>query len=244
LVAQHGAGAYHGLRAGVLEVQITDQRPALILISCRIANTGKADIPPDQSKAGDLLVELDTAALPMVLLGLEPDIAEAVRRLGLRLKPGEISKRVNLEISLPSPTLHTKVSPRDCPDLVFDTAWLVRFDAKEIGLKYIIKNKGKSPAFVLKRSGARQNNLALHAYFVRESSLTSGAILAETTNIQEGIESFDGILGPGQSMTGSFTVSRELYTRFSPNIVLELDPFSSVDDCDRTNNTIAILSPW
>jgi hypothetical protein len=74
--------------------------------------------------------------------------------------------------------------------------------------------------------------------------MTRGAILAETTWLQNGIESFDGILRPGRLLVGTVVVPLEKRTRLTPNLILELDPFLSVDDCDRTNNTIPVLIKW
>lgn len=212
----------------------------MIILSCRVANTGRREILPVKIPE-DCLIEIDTATVPVVLQGLESLITDAVRRQKIRLKPGEISKSMVLEIGLPA-----FVMPRTggCSDLVFDSAWIVGYEATEISIRYSIRNTGRNPVYVLQRTGAREGNLAIRSYFIREKKMTRGAILAETTWLQNGIESFDGILRPGRLLVGTVVVPLEKRTRLTPNLILELDPFLSVDDCDRTNNTIPVLIKW
>jgi hypothetical protein len=238
---------YVGLRLAVLNIEIKKTDDAAGLgIRCDIANTGRLPLHIGKGKTNvpqNLVFEFDTVALPIILRGREALLKEAVLQSGINLAPGEMRQNIPLIVPIKPADFpgNAQITGGNlCPDLVIDTIYLVKYTAKSMLLHYIIRNKGQAPAQLLGAPGHKNKDLNLRVYFVSGMKLTRGAIEAGTVQIRKGVETLDGVLLPGQILQGEATISLKLRTRFSPNLLLELDPFQSIPECDRTNNTRAL----
>lgn len=221
---------------------------ACLGIRCDLANTGRMPLRIGKNTTGfpqSLVLEYDTVALPIILRGRETLLREAVKQLDVNLAPGEI--RQNIQLLIPIKSADIPLVPNQgiggnlCPDLVIDTIYLVKYTAKSMLLHYIIRNKGQAPVSLLGNPEQKKDNLKIRMYFVSGMKLTRGAIEAGTVQIRKGVETLDGVLLPGQILQGEATINLKLRTRFSPNLLLELDPFQLISECDRTNNTRALI---
>ncbi|MCB0545037.1 MAG: hypothetical protein KDC70_16035 [Saprospiraceae bacterium] len=242
---QQDSFVYKGLRVSLFGFEVLKQRTENISLRMKVANTGRLPVsfgkrnsPPPEA----LIIELDTVNLPVVLLGHEQMVADAVRSKKVDLEPGEMMDDLKVEITLkvqkPDPVASTPASYRgQCTDLVFDTAYIVEYTDDRMVLQYVIRNGSNRDAYVLGNSDSESDNLAVNVYFVSGTRLTRGAILADGIFIQQGRETLDGVLMPGQILQGAIRISLKSRTKFTPNILLELDPFQKMYDCDRTNNT-------
>jgi hypothetical protein len=110
-----------------------------------------------------------------------------------------------------------------------------------MSLQFLIRNAGNAAARLLGASDKIEDNLGVNVYFNSSPKLTRGAIFAEGIFIREGVETLDGVLLPGQALQGEIKINLANRTKFTPNLIFELDPFQTVQECDRTNNTRAIL---
>jgi hypothetical protein len=154
-------------------------------------------------------------------------------------------------VSRPEPDLAIKEQPKkqepafvyeeSCPDLRFDTAFIVDQSKSQLVIRYVIQNVGGGTARLLGTSDAVEDNLAVNVYFNRATKLTRGAKLGDGAFVREGKETTNGLLFPNARLFGEITVSREHYNQFSPNIILEIDPFTSLVECTKTNNTFVIM---
>lgn len=216
---------------------------------CQVANTGRLPIATTEKSASSsaaLLVELDTFSLPSILQGREYLITAALRKQNLKVEPGAIQENIHLSIPLKQQQAITIPSDRPggklCSDLVFDTAYVSEYTDKTMLLHFVIKNVGTTAANLLGPSAKSvDDNVAVNVYFVSGEKFSRGAIYADGIFIRDGVETLDGVLQPGQVLVGSLEISLKNRTRFSPNLVFELDPFQRVDECDRTNNTRVII---
>jgi hypothetical protein len=104
----------------------------------------------------------------------------------------------------------------------------------------MVRNAGSAAANLLGESDKAEDNLALNVYFNSGTKLTRGAILAGGIFIQKGRETLDGLLLPGQVLAGEIEINLANRTRFTSSLVFELDPFQTVNDCNRANNTKGI----
>ncbi|MEI6409569.1 MAG: hypothetical protein WCR52_09315 [Bacteroidota bacterium] len=238
---------YTGLRVAVLNIEIKKTDDAAGLgIRCDVANTGRQPLHIGKGKVNvpqNLVFEFDSVALPIILRGREALLREAVLQAGFNLAPGAMRQNISLIIPIKPADFQNNTNINNgnlCPDLVVDTIYLVKYTAKSILLHYIIRNKGQAPAALLGTPGHHNSNLNLRVYFVSGLKLTRGAIEAGSVQIRKGVETLDGVLLPGQVLQGEATISLKLRTRFSPNLLLEIDPFQSIQECDRTNNTRAL----
>lgn len=247
--AQSDSSIYKGLRISLFDFSIRKQKGKNITVQLSVANTGR--LPVDFGKKNkpapdELIVELDTVSLPLALQGREQVLTEAVRQNKLTLAPGEILRDLALDIQFHT-VAHGKTPPPSgidgpaCADLVFDTVIILQYTENSMSLRYTIRNIGNAAANLLGQNDDAGDNLAVNAYFVSGTKLTRGAILANGVFIEPGRETIDGVLLPGQALEGKIEISLNSRTRYTPNLVFELNPFQTVKECDRTNNTQALV---
>ncbi|MFN4255614.1 MAG: hypothetical protein ACK4Q5_11470 [Saprospiraceae bacterium] len=141
----------------------------------------------------------------------------------------------------PQPEPVPAMTEKGCPDLVFDTIYIVKQSAKTMRLHFVLRNVGDATARLLGPTDEREDNLAVNVYFVSGQKLTRGSFLADGMFFKnKDIE--QGILLPGRRLHGEIEISTRNRTRFQPNLVFELDPFQSLaDECNKTNNTRALV---
>ena len=238
---------YKGLRISLFGFETIKQTPKSLLLRCNVANTGRYPVAYDKSGERlppSLVIELDTQAVPIVLRGREQLLSEAIKKEKINLQPGMVRKKLDIKINFqdlaPDTLTHppSLQNPLDgCPDLVFDTVFITHYTDKKMKLDYVVRNRGSQPTRLLGNSPAREDNMAINVYFSGSLRLTRGAVLGDGTFIREGRETVDGLLLPGQQLHGSVEVNLKDRTRFSPNLILELDPFQTVRECDKANNT-------
>jgi len=219
---------YTGSRVALFEVQILQQKNQNLQLRCRMANTGRETIGIKKS-ASDMVVEFDTLGLPMLLRGHESSIATAVRGDCPKLKPGEVSEAIWLNVALQPRAWEGQGG---CARIKFDTVFVEMWNERNIRLRYVLKNTGNAGANLF----PAQTEPLLNVYFVRDEKLTRGAILAGSTSLQKGRETLDGMLFPGQFLVGTVEISLKDRTRFSPNIALEFNPAQLIEQCGPKRN--------
>ncbi len=242
------AGAYKGLRIGLLNFEVLSQSPRSVTLRCDVANTGRYALEFDEKHPppAALVVEMDTLSLPVVLRGREGSLRQAVLQEKIALSPGEMQRKLNLRISLteiylpPSdPPMRNADEPKpfamSCGDLVFDTVFVQTKEGQRLVLHYVLQNIGPEP--IRFYSSKERETIAIQVYFVRGERLTRGASLVASAFLTEREEFSGGILLPGQQLEGDLPVDLSLRTRFLPNLVLEINPFQAACETDMTNNT-------
>jgi hypothetical protein len=219
---------YTGSRVALFEVQILQQKNQNLQLRCRMANTGRETIGGKKSSP-DMVVEFDTIGLPVLLRGHESSIATAVRGNCPKLKPGEVSAAIWLNVAF-QPRLWE--GQEGCARIIFDTVFVGVWNERNMRLRYVLKNTGNAAANLF----SAQSEPLLNIYFVRDEKLTRGAIPAGSTNLQKGRETLDGMLFPGQFLEGTVEISLKDRTRFSPNIAVEFDPAQTLERCGQSRN--------
>jgi hypothetical protein len=243
VLSAQDAPIYKGVRISVFDCAIVQQGSNSAILRCKVANTGRLPVQFSGNRAPSLslVVEFDTARLPTVVRGREQKIRNTLLREKINLKPGDIKEDVLLELNfkraVPAPDTAQWITPGAvCGDLVFDTIFVRDYDARSLKVRYLVRNVGTQPVHLLSRRG-EGNNLGINAYFVLTDRLTRGSLLADGMFIREGKETLDGLLPPGGVLQGDMEVSMKSKTKFTPNLLLELDPFQTTDECNRLNNT-------
>lgn len=128
-----------------------------------------------------------------------------------------------------------------CPDLILDTVYLVKLTKKTATLAFVVKNIGIGTARLAGENLKKDNdNLALNVYFSGTKKLSRGAMLADGIFIGTD-PSTNGLLLPTEKFYAEIKISLENKTRFTPNVIFELDPFQTIDECNKTNNTKSLL---
>ncbi len=230
-----GQPAYTGSRLALFDIQILQQKNQTLSLRCRMANTGRQTLGTKKT-AADMVVEFDSIGLPSLLRGHEASIAEAARGNCPKLKPGEISEPIWLNVRLKSRETEPTPGAGGCAEMVFDTAFVEEWGERTMRLRYFLKNTGNAPAHFFSKNAEPLVNV----YFVSGTKLTRGAIPAGSTSIQKGRETLDGLLLPGQILEGTVEIGLKDRSKFSPNIALEFDPAQAMDECSRRGNVWVI----
>jgi hypothetical protein len=126
------------------------------------------------------------------------------------------------------------------PDLIVDSIWVVKMTKKYVQMAFIVKNVGEGTARLGGVSNKKDDdNLALNVYFSSSKKLSRGAMLADGIFISEKTAE-NGLLLPTERFYAEMKVPLENKTRFTQMIIFELDPFQTVTESNKTNNTKSI----
>lgn len=262
---------YRGFRLSLYGFKIKNQSDDGVVLECSLVNTGRESVTFSKSKKPTpvLIVELDTFNIPTILQGKEQSIVEALYRKKIQLMPGQTWQKIELEVARrpnptpapvkpqPAPSGKPKDPPapqsnkkedffdytHGCPDLVFDTIYIKSVTSKEITLDFVIKNIGPKAAYLNGKSHKRDDNMAVNVYFNTSSRLTRGALLADGIFLDNAPDNPEGILMPGKRLAAEIKISLHQRNKHLSNLIFEADPFQSILECDKTNNTKSIKLP-
>ena len=123
-----------------------------------------------------------------------------------------------------------------CPDLIISEVKILKQSKKSVTIEYTIANQGKGPANLLGEKKGNQDNVAFKAHLSRSSKLNRGAIVVGGDFVKDLPKEKNGLLQAGESHTGTIKLDIRKMTRFTPVIILELDTYQNVRECDERNN--------
>jgi hypothetical protein len=124
----------------------------------------------------------------------------------------------------------------NCSDLIIESISIVKKSKNAVTLKYKIKNQGKLPVSITGKTKSKEDNLAITIHMSSSEKLTRGSIAIGATFLKNEKQIPDGKLYPGKSLTEEIKIDIRSMTRFTPIIILEIDPYLSVQECNETNN--------
>jgi len=125
--------------------------------------------------------------------------------------------------------------PETCPDLRIESIKVVKQKKNFIIIEYTIKNTGKGPAHIEGNSKNEEDNIAVKAFMTSSSKLNKGALVLGGDIVKSRSKKPTPLL-PGESHTTKIRLDINTMTKFTPVIILELDTFGQVRECDETNN--------
>jgi len=143
-------------------------------------------------------------------------------------------KEEDIKRTLPSDK--SMVDEDACSDLVFENVRIIKKSKNKVTLEYTIINTGKGPATLINHRKQEHKNMALQAYMSSKDQLTKSSFSFDGDFIQKGLNDSNGKLYPGKKYTGTIKLNINKMTKFTPYIILELDPYLAVFECDKRNN--------
>ncbi len=123
-----------------------------------------------------------------------------------------------------------------CPDIAFLRLWLKNEDEKYASLGYEIQNQGQGNFIITDDT----DKLIIRAFISGVPKLTRGA-LPIGGFIFEKEDGYRRMLRPGEKMNGEIKLDVRKKTRYMKCLILQLDSGQYVRECDRTNNTAAVI---
>lgn len=132
------------------------------------------------------------------------------------------------------PVLDIRYSPPpdSCPDLQIDSIRVLEYKKKCYIIEYTLSNKGTAPAPLFGAKRKLTDNIIIRAYFSGDRRVNRGDAKAGAAYIKKGT----GTLLPGESYTGTIEVDRRLESNYISIVLLQVDAFSTLRECDETNN--------
>ncbi len=125
--------------------------------------------------------------------------------------------------------------PETCPDLQIESIRIVKQKKNYVTIEYTIKNTGKGPANIEGTAKGEEDNIAVKAFMTSSSKLNKGALVLGGDVVGNRSKNAGPLL-PGETHTAKIRIDTNTMTKFTPVIILELDTFGQVRECDETNN--------
>jgi len=135
---------------------------------------------------------------------------------------------------------HRQYDKDACSDLIFESITIVKKSKNKVTLKYTIYNQGEGPATLITNRKKTKQNMALQAYMSSKDQVTKSSFSFDGDFIGKGLEKSNGRLYPGERYTNTIKLNIQKMTTFTPYIILELDPYLAVYECDKKNNKFAV----
>ncbi len=126
-----------------------------------------------------------------------------------------------------------------CPDLVITDINVLKVTKNWITFEYTILNEGKGPAAFHGPTKVDEDNVGIKAYLSGSEKITRGSLVLGGIFVTKEINSKKGILKAKESFTGKMRLEFRKKTKFTPYLILEVDNFHAVKECDDKNNTKA-----
>lgn len=186
-------------------------------------------VPQKQNKKGTTQTQTTEIDLPKDTVRAEKE--EEINKEDIVLIAPEVDRRPIEEL------LDEKNS---CPDLVFDTLVIIKQTDKTAWVEFTIKNIGKGPA-VLYDLEKEDRTFGIRAYISGSTFISKGAVTIGGHAIKDGMGESKGILHPGETLVRTEQFDIRKMTRYMPVLILSLDAFLKLRECDRTNNTGYII---
>jgi hypothetical protein len=248
------SSTYNGYRLVVADILIKKKKSKAATLQYNLVNTGRESIFHKKGKSAQppIYFQFDNSLNTDDLPAYKEDIIRQVLNNDITLKAGQSLKNKTMKLQLDPTRKKTETSDNDftisvgesgltgsdyidinfCSDLYLDTLFITRLNRNTATLEYRIANKGKGPAALRGSSGKAEDNLAIKAYLNRTGKMSKGAIPIGGTFISD-----KELLKPGEVYTGEIKLDISKKTKFSSVLILELDPYLLVRECDETNNT-------
>lgn len=243
---------YKGFRIQLIAIRDLSIQKKRIRFTCTAVNTGKEYLHFGDPSPADypLVLEINDADAALKLVPYISQIKEALIGQKMALTPGQIIQKVKIsfrtdpqkateESSLP-PVFNPQpkqeiIQDTGCMDLVIDSISVVRQSKNYITLKYTLHNIGSRDIPLLSKGKEENSDVGIKAYFSGAQKITKGAIPAGGCFVKSQ-SGFSGVLKPGGTYSSTIELSLEGLTKYNHIVILYVDAFQIIQECDETNN--------
>jgi hypothetical protein len=153
----------------------------------------------------------------------------------------------NTAIIIPAPEekrffdFETAVIVEDsCADLVITSVKVLEKSKKEMIIEYTIKNKGNHPVLLEGAKSAKKDNVGVQVFFSGDEKYNRGDLLVDGFFLQSPPTNINGLLLPNEAYQSQKVISLKKKTSFHGSLILHIDPYQLVRECDETNNYTSV----
>ncbi len=134
----------------------------------------------------------------------------------------------------------SNIGEEACPDLVIESFSVTKRKKKYAEITYTIVNKGTAPAPLFGEEKSVEDNIAVRAYASGTAKLSRGDMILGGSFIEKGLKDQKGILQPNESYIGTFKVDIRKKTRHMPYLIMFVDTYQGIWECNEGNNVMNI----
>ena len=230
----------------IKNIEILRDKKDFLFLKMDLMNNGNAKIENPTSKVKtDFYI---TENLPANLTNYKSQIIELLSLEKFTIQPHEsINWYIKIEKSKIDTTkkvesnIPIKYEIDNCPDLLITEYKIAKSTKNYIWLEYTIVNRGRKPANLYGYNTNDVNdNVTIKAVLSTSSELTNVYWDAGSVLVDGGLKTRNGIIKPQESYTDLIKVDLSGQSKFTKYIILQLDPYLTIQDCNRSNNNLTI----
>ena len=257
---------YQGYRLQLVNILVEKEKSSQRKIKCTLINTGreKINLPFKSGNTPKIIFQYDHSLEAAGLDAFKNALERSLLKQKITLNPGNIKSDFGLKFNVSKDQLAAskerkkkRKKKRDkpseesfisytfdkeyCADLRIDTFFVSKRSKKWVELNFKITNYGKGPAPMFGETKALEDNVAVRAYVSGTPKLSRGDMVLGGAYIEAGIEDKNGLLNPNESFSGSFRVDIRKKTRYMPYLILSVDDYQTLWECEERNNVMSLL---
>lgn len=243
------ATTYDGYRLSIVDLSIKKKKKKSTIIEYSLINTGRNHIDVQRFVVDNtpILFEFDHSLAANEMEGYKNEIISKLLGETLRLSAGQSDNNRSMKLSSKksaeeetgftinvgggSSSSGKYYDKNYCPDLQIDTIKILKLTKKWVTIEYKVTNIGKGPASLSGETKDENDNLFIRAHISGATRMSRGAFAVGGAYISD-----RDVLEAGDTYTGVLRVNIKKRTRYTSNLILELDAYSSVRECNETNN--------
>lgn len=244
---------YTGNRIELVNIAASEEKGEVIKITGTLINTGRNKVTLPNKNTSSLVIHFEEALQEKGLGHLAKKMQYALMQQKLTLAPGQVATDFSFmiqqepgeKLDLPADDLIAKGQEEAdidaCPDLIIDTFFVSKRTKKYAEISFKIVNEGDAPAALFGETKAVEDNVAIRAYASGTAKLSRGDLIMGGAFIESGLKDKNGILRPQESFAGAFRVDIRKKTRHMPYIIISIDDYQNLWECDEGNNVKQLL---
>ena len=128
------------------------------------------------------------------------------------------------------------LDPNDCPDLMIKDIKIIKVNKFMIAIEYTVKNQGTGVAEMHGSKSSLDDNMFLKAYLSATPKFSRSATTIGETAVKKEMENKDGTLDKSREFKGKMYMNVRGRTNLTPYLILTLDPYQTVRECNERNN--------
>jgi hypothetical protein len=132
----------------------------------------------------------------------------------------------------------------NCADLVLEDVKVLNLSKKNIEIEFTIVNKGVGDAPLLGAKKGKDDNVAIQFYLSSSPRLTRGSVALEGVYVTQGLDATKGKLAPNGRYRQKAKINIEKASQFAKVLILYVDNFDVLRECDETNNEAHLTPNW
>lgn len=237
--------AQQNCRLELNNFEIVSDKRDMFTLKVDLINTGPTDIV--LSSESTCKIEF-VEPLPPKLESYQRNIEQAILNEKLILGAGN-TKRWTLKVPkaerIPAPIKTSvpnyAVTLDNCADLLLTDYKIVKKTNSYLWIEFTLVNRGKKVANLYGPDFEKTtDNVIIKSLLSTSSELSAAVWETGSLSIDKGMKLRNGLLNPQESYTDVLKVDLSGQTKFTNYVILQVDPYLVVDDCNRANNNLTI----